>query len=151
MILKDRITAVMQIYHQRLNQAAYMVGNDQLYFSRQCETEEQPYLRSLIKATEEWSEIDTGWIPKDKVGLLVIFNEEGKHLQANPTEKQAKEIASKVLEVSWAVWCPPVYQYTPPFLIRPREVMPFSPSTIEGMFIRSRSGIARYTICALPG
>jgi hypothetical protein len=93
--LKSEITVVEQVYHQLSGSQPRAIESR---FSRELESDEQPYERHL-KVGEESVPLDCGWIKE--ASQLVIINEEGKGLQANPTDEERKGLACKILEISY--------------------------------------------------
>jgi len=137
--IPSRITVVDNLYFQETGEQTSQFS---CQFSRNVESEQQPYERRL-KATEEWQPIDTGWLDED-VGALFIRNEAGKNLQTIPTEAEALEISKQVLQLSFggtefAAWNVP-----------PGESFRGSPATIKDLMIRSLSGTPRYTLYLIP-
>lgn len=139
----NRLTVVEMLYHQQgvLNPESF-----QHNYSRELKTDEQTYGPRRDKVGEEWQELKLGWF-SDKglnCGLLRIVNEEGGQQQRIPTPEQLAETAAKVIE----------YCYkggeAKPFLLHPQESCRVYPSNIEGLMIRCRKGVAKYTVVAFP-
>lgn len=130
---KDRLTIVETVYHRQYGEEATSVESR---FTRELETQEQPYTRRL-KVEEDWRSLDVGWIAQ--VGMLIIENTEGKFLHRNPTEAEKAETLKKILEIkhegSEGCW-----------LILPGESMRACPSDASSLRIRCQLGIARFTI-----
>lgn len=134
----SRVTVVEQVYHQILNGQPHLVESR---FSRDLESDEQAYERRL-KVGEAGVPLDCGWVTK--ASQLLIINEEGRNLQVNPTDEERKKLSEKVLEVYY------VQSLTSPWLVLPGESMRGCPSTLEGLRIRSQSGIIRFTLHVIP-
>lgn len=65
----------------------------------QCEAEgceEGPYRRPRMKLTEEWADLDIGWVEKPQ---LVIVTCPYPQFADRPTERARKEAYSKVVEL----------------------------------------------------
>lgn len=139
---KDRVTVVEMVYHQMISTGSQPIAAD-VKFSRELETSEQPYERNspTTVVTEEWTQVDTGWL--ETCSQLLILNEEGKHLQTNPSEEQKQETKEKIIEVTLAgdiAHC----------LIYPGESLRVTPVDLKSVFLRCRKGSARYTIWVFP-
>lgn len=134
-LLRDRLTVSERVYHRPIGEEASEFVSA---YSHELETQEQPYERNCT-ATEEWQEVDLGWL-KDGVSMLVIRNNEGRRLQRNPTDDVKADIAKRVLLVS--------PDRSLPWLVRPKESLRGCPST--RLFIRSQHGPIKYTVFAVP-
>ena len=135
---KDILTVVEMVYLQPIDGEAQCVESR---YMRELDTHEQLYKRRMT-VTNEWKPLDVGWI--EKAGLLVIHNEEGQHLTANPTEEEAKTIADSIVEISSnSEGCFRI-------LVRPGESTRFEPSDVFKLQIRSRTAKAFVTIHAFP-
>ncbi len=135
-MLKDILTVVEMVYLQSIEGEAQCVESR---YMRELDTHEQLYKRKLT-VTNEWKPLDVGWI--EKAGLLVIHNEEGKHLTVNPTEEEAKAIADSIVEIS----SNPEGCFS--ILVRPGESTRFEPSDVSKLQIRSQSDKAAIIIHA---
>lgn len=135
---KSRITVVEQVYHQVSGDQPHLVESK---FSRELESDEQPYERHL-KVGEEPELLDCGWVKK--ASQLLIINEEGRFLQTQPTEAEREELQLKVLEVYFGKLS------IDSWIVPPGESMRACPSSLVGVYLRSRSGILRLTLHALP-
>ncbi len=137
-MLKDILTVVEMVYLQSVEGETQCIESR---YMRELDTQEQLYKRRTT-VTNEWKPLDVGWI--EKPGLLVINNEEGKHLTVNPTEEEAKAIADRVVEIS----SNPEGCFR--ILIRPGESTRFEPSDVSKLQIRSQSDKASVIIHAFP-
>jgi hypothetical protein len=108
-------------------------------FARKLETDEQPYTRR-ITVTQEWQQVDTGWITE--AGMLRLANKEGEGLQVQPTAEERAAMASKIVELS--------VDGSAPWLIFPGESFRGMPSELESLRVRCRSGEARCLITIFP-
>lgn len=134
---KDRLTVVENVYHQAISDGQGPTQFESRY-SRELDTKEQVYQRRT-KVGEDWEPLDFGWI--EKVGLLLIRNEEGKFTEI-PTDEENQRTQRKILEVAYCSegsgWLIPV-----------GESMRGIP-TSKLARIRSHSGVTRYTITVIP-
>lgn len=135
---KAILTVVEMIYLQSRNGEAQCVESR---YMRELDTDEQLYKRRLV-ITNEWKPLDVGWI--EKPGLLIIHNEEGKHLTVNPTYKEKQIIADRVVEIS----SNPEGCFS--ILVLPGESTRFQPSEVSKLQIRCRSDKASIIIHAFP-
>lgn len=137
----DRLTVVEMVYHRPYGEETLAVDTR---FTRKVDSGEQPYQRLCHKptnmATEEWKELDFGWL-KESIGMIVIVNNEGFY-PLNPTEEEEKEVESRVIEIG--------YSEKDTWEIPPRESFRGTPSNPSGLRIRCRSGMAKYTLTVLP-
>lgn len=135
----DKLTIVESIYHQPFGEQPTQVENR---FEQILSSSEQPYQRKL-KATEEWQQLDFGWL--ESVGMILIVNTEGKFLQLQPTEEEKEETAKKVLELCYRISvCPFGWSILPGASFRGQ---PNDPTTLH---IRSQSGVTRFMLYAWP-
>ncbi len=137
-ISKSRIVVVETVYHQQHGGQPTAVESR---YAHNLTTDEQVYGPRKIVATEEWKPLDVGWVKS--ASLLILSNEEGKGLQVNPTEQQRKDMAARVVELSWDprpfVW-----------LIHPGHSFRGCPSQLKGLIIRCRSGQAECFVTVYP-
>jgi hypothetical protein len=151
---RDRMTVVEKIYHQPANGEAFCCETT---FERTLNDEESVYSRK-VKATEEWKPLDYGWITENnqKVGMLVIRNDEGKNIQRLPSDEEKVELAGKILEIG----CLQAAQestgdrhcvFVPLFHILPGESMRGVPAN-QDIQVRSLKGSGQisYTVFAFP-
>lgn len=133
---KDRLTVIDSVYHQA-------PGKDpdqyETKFSRPLESEEQVYDRDLI-ATEEWTQLDKGWI--ESCSQLLIMNTEGKTVQTILSQEENSELAEKILEIRQGT------EVT--WLVPPKESVRGIPANLDTIFIRCRKGTANYTVVLFP-
>lgn len=141
--LKDRLTVVSRIYHQRVGKNPKSI---ECKFSRLIEHGQQLYEREM-EATEEWQPLDCGWVAD--VGMLVIINQEGQNLQVHPTDEEREATAKKILDLCYAV---DVHHGIDDafWSILPDEFFCGSPRDAKSLYIRSQSGIAEYTLYLIP-
>lgn len=115
------------------------------------ETDEQPYQRKL-KVGPEWQPLDCGWLDGKGVSLLVLVNEEGKHLTVIPSEQQKAALALRVVEVGAQTLygmgdAPGVVLLA---LLHPGLSLRFWPADAKSLRLRSRAGEARVTMTLFP-
>lgn len=151
---KSRITVVDMVYHQPADLPPTTMLGDAMRFSRELESDEQPYERRLL-ATEDWKPLDCGWI--SKVGMLLLRNDEG-FFSVRPTPEQRAEVALRVIEITFD-YClnpsdSPLCSSTDPYgrciLVPPGESCRFFPEDAKSLRVRCRSGRAQYTISLSP-
>jgi hypothetical protein len=130
-----RLTVVESLYHQGTADEPF---NFVSKFERMLMIDEQPYVRQA-KATEEWKKLDFAWL-NEGYGTVVIRNEEGTFPNTKPTDEEKQEAEARVLEVG--------YENETPWLVYPRASMRVCPT--KPLFIRSRSGKSRFTLCVIP-
>jgi hypothetical protein len=102
-------------------------------------SDEQPYQR-IIKLTESWTPLDTGWVKE--ASLIVIENQAGKHQLVRPDAKQIQEIAAKVIEIgkegeAWE-------------LVPAGQTRVFTPVELDRIQLRSRSGEVKAIVTVFP-
>lgn len=138
---KARIGVVSLLYHQQPGVDPISIDSR---FSRWLESTEQPYLRK-ITIKEEWTPLDLGWIG-DKVGMLLIKNEEG-HFQIQPTEEQRQEVMARIVELAVESAAGIIVLWG---LVRPLESIQFEPSNAQYLRLRCRKGQAKITLAVMP-
>lgn len=109
------------------------------------ETDEQPYQRKL-KVGPEWQHLDCGWLEGNGTSLLVLVNEEGKHLTVVPSEQQKTALALRVVDVG--VFSQGLLATVA--VLRPGLSLRFEPADAKALRLRSRSGEARVTLTLFP-
>lgn len=91
----DRVTYAGRLHHQH-------EGDDSVSFDfsghSYCTEQEQPYKRMFKLTPNQLTKIDYGWL-KDKAGLLVIENREGRSQKMNLTDEEIQEVQQKVLRI----------------------------------------------------
>ena len=139
----NRLTVVENVYFQEYDGQPSGITSR---FGQSLESEEQAYNRK-IRIGSGWQSLDCGWV--EDAAQLVISNEEGKHLQAYPTEEEQAAIAAKVIEVSFECLPP---GHSPPCMweILPGQTMRGRPSNVKQILVRCRSGVARAIVFAIP-
>jgi len=136
--IKNRMTVVERVHHQIPGSEP---GSVESTFSRELESDEQPYLR-FAKAAEDWQPLDLGWV--EQVGMLCISNDEGRNLSVVPTDDEKAETAKKILEITYNV------NGEECWIVLPKESMRANPSHPKNLFIRSQHGTVRITIYVIP-
>lgn len=132
----DVLTVVETVYHLSPGEQP---KSFETRFSRDLETVEQCYERHLL-AKEIPTELYFGWL--NSVGTFVIRNKEGINPQQVVSEEEKEQLKRKVLVVS--------YGNGPGWLVPPLESVRLTPSTLEGIFVRSLSGDIPFTLFAVP-
>ena len=140
--IKDRLTVRETVYHHPFGHNPQAI---ETRFSHELETTEQLYERHL-QVTEEWQPLDCGWL-KDKVGMLVIQNDEGHFLYVNPTDEEREAAANRTVEVAYKK---PEQSCSNCWLIPPGESMRARPSHASELAIRCQSGVAEITLYLIP-
>lgn len=143
---RSRLTVVENIYFQNPNEQPTVLENS---FGCWIDAIEQPYLRRT-KIGESWEQLEAGWLAKEKVGMLVIRNDEGKFPTTYPTDQERKIVESRVIEVFYRGGSPPVLTPSACFIIPPGESIRVQPVNLANLSIRCRSGEARYTLAVFP-
>ncbi len=136
--LKARVGVVETVYHQLPREQPTSV--ESRYF-RELDSIEQSYVRSLV-ATEEWMPLvpEPCWVTEPS--MMIVKNLEGmKTFMVYPTEKQKREALAKVLEIGFRDGL-----MEPNLVIATGESMRVQPANQRTMFIRSRSGEARFSL-----
>jgi hypothetical protein len=136
--IKSRLGVVEHVYHQASNDQAFQVEGR---YSRPLVTNEQPYRRKLT-LTKEWQPFDSGWVKE--AGMIHVSNEEGKHAQVIPTEREAAVTSAKVIELA-------SFDADPnPYLIMPGETFRGQPKDVRQLMIRCQYGTATCWVTVFP-
>lgn len=141
--IRSRLTVVESIYHQTTGEQPSAVLTR---FSRDLESDEQPYVRRRRKATPEWQPVDYGWV--ESPAMVVIQNDERRLLRAratNPTDEERLAAEAKVIELRFAD-----SSHSPVWLILPGETMRGSPSPGASLRVRCLAGEAQYNLFVYP-
>ncbi len=136
------LTVAGMVYH-RESPTEEATSHD-LTFSRVLSTQEQPYGPRKCKVDENWTPLDYGWLADKPISMILIKNLEGKFPQTQPTEQERLDASAKALEVGYEA-------SEDGFSVLVGETQPFSPSNPSALRIRSKSGIAQYSITVIPG
>lgn len=107
---------------------------DNRYY-RMLNSNDQLYMRKLTAGTKPVF-LDFGWVKEPRV--LVVTNEEGKHVQKQPV---VSELEPKVLEL--------LSGETVFARLRPGETMVYEP--VGAVNVRAVVGQVRFTVHAVPG
>jgi hypothetical protein len=107
--IKDRIVVVHSVVHQAQGQDGdpYQLG-----YQRYLETKDAA-LKKPITLGQDWEVINTYWL--EECSMLIIQNNEGQGLHRRPTEAEQKDIALRVIQVSF---------YTPSVQLMPGKPRP---------------------------
>lgn len=131
-----RITVSETVYHQLRGDRPISFSGQ---FARSLETTEQPYTRRT-EVGETWSVLDTGWV--EEPAMILLINEEGRHLQQNPTDLERAVIGTRCLRVRYE-------DDAGEWLVPPGESFRGRPNG-RPLMIRCEKGTARYTLHAFP-
>lgn len=131
-IIKDRLTYRIMWYFQQPDREAQQV---ECGHTRDLSESDQPYMRELT-ATEEWQNLDYGWIENPGTILIETFP---LRLPVNPSEEQRKAYEEGILELGYA-------DSSGGCLIYPGQALPFNVTEPENLRIRSHKGDVRYRI-----
>lgn len=123
-------------------------------FSKFIHSPEQPFKRVLATVNEEWERLNFVWLDGKPLGMLVIYNDEGKFLQVVPSPEEIAEAAKKILQVGFSkngeVGPEPWIDVNPSgdgVTSESCRLVPTSPSSV---YVRSLSGPIRYSFTAFP-
>lgn len=143
--LRDRMTVVDKVYHQPQNGDAYCCETT---FERWLNDEESVYSRK-IKVGSEWKLLHLGWFTDDSkpVGMLVMRNNEGTHLQALLSDEEKDQLSKRVLEVGVSIGDRD--EFVPVFLVPPGESNRVVPSATP-LCVRCLGGECSFTVFAFP-
>ena len=136
---KNQVFVIETIYHQPVSGFPTTALGDSTRFSRELESDEQPYERHKI-AKHDWELLDHGWI--DKCGMFLLRNDEG-FFSTNPTPEQREEVFKRVIEISFD-------NKTPSILIPPKETCRFYPTDLSQIWLRCQEGTAKYSLYLIP-
>jgi len=136
---KNQVFIVETLYHQPTGGFPTTALGDTTRFSRELESDEQPYERRKL-AKGNWELLDHGWI--DQCGMLLLRNDEG-YFSTNPTPEQREEIFKRVIEISFS-------DKIPSILIPPKETCRFYPANLSQIQLRCQEGVAKYTLYLIP-
>lgn len=153
-IPKNRITVVENVYHQVLSRNEQPTQYGPKPFVIELETDEQVYSRRLI-ITEEWSELDLGWIAKAK--MFILWNDEGKFPILVPTPEEVLIASKKVLEIALApLHASKIDQDSPRIaleafgLVYPQSSIRLFPSDSRRYRVRCQSDTCSLLVVAFP-
>lgn len=141
-----RFGAVTTLFHQQPRTPAFTVD---VRFTRFLDSDEQPYQRRLT-LTESWVPLDLGsWIDPEKVAVLIIKNEEGRHLTI-PTEEEKKDMAERRVFIGRPFGNDPKGFIDIHWQIRPDECFQGEPYNAQGLYLRAARGKVRCTLTVIP-
>lgn len=151
---KNRITVVENVYHQVLSRQEQPTQYGPKPFTVDLETDEQVcQRRSTI--TEEWSEIDLGWVKQAK--MLVIWNDEGRFPNVIPSPVDVALASKRVLEIALVPLYPSKIDQDSPRialeafgLVYPQSSIRLFPSDSKRLQVRCQSGTCNLLIAAFP-
>jgi hypothetical protein len=141
---RPRLTVTQQVSYQLPDDPpkAFRCGFDRELSSG---SGEEVYERTRLKATQDWQEVDFGFLKGKPLAYVAIQNREGLFTQTNPTEEEKIEVAKKVLDIGIYRSDVGAIEFTG---VPPTECYSGWPS--GRLYIRCRSGEARYSLFAVP-
>jgi hypothetical protein len=151
-----RLAVVATVYHVPQDDEPVSV---QYQFDRSVRSDEQTYTRR-VKIGEQWTPLDHGWV--EQAGMVVVSNDEGRFLKANPTIEEKAETSLKIIEIAVVaimtseknrtMHSPPrLPDVTVPFgLVYPGETTHLTPLDVKTLRLRCRSGTARVSLTVIP-
>lgn len=175
-----KLVVVSQIAHVRTEQK---LGDQPTVrtpnFGRALESDNYPFIIPRIKLTQEWKQVDSSWVEKDKCSMLLISNNEGRGFTTIPHKEELEDIYKRVVEVgilttylvptvdevrayeiqarNRTVWDTepiqkpePIVEITPLFYIHPTEEHPYSPRDLGKLWFRCVHGEANCTFTFYP-
>ena len=92
---RNRLTCVLNLYHE---QHGEQPTGMRLTFSESLSVNAERYQRRM-RVTEQAIPLDLGWFKPDEVGLILVENLEGLHLQVHPSDEERADLELRVLEV----------------------------------------------------
>lgn len=138
---QGRITVTMGVHFQKGPDEPQSTSGAFHFYTES--DQEEVYRRRRLKAEQGHSiPLETGWIPIDEVGIVVIENLAGKNLKVNPTEEEQKEFAKQVIDV--------MFNESSGIEIKPGQQFPFVPTDPSNVTICCRHGIVRYNLAVYP-
>jgi len=134
------LVVVEQVYYQVRGEEPAAAESR---YARHVSGDEQCYERH-VRAGPEWRPLDLGWLAGRPLSLLVLRNDEGRHLDANPTPERRRELDGRVVELAQdggGAFA----------LVRPGESLRLEPADPARLRLRCRAGAARCVLGAYPG
>ena len=105
------------------------------------------YTRRIKVDDKEWIPLDLGWVPADKVGLIVLENRTGADGPlSNPTEGEKKAVAESILEIGVGGEKFARLQWK----VRPGRFFCAEPVNAGQIIIKSVKGTVKLTIFIVP-
>jgi hypothetical protein len=138
---KSRLTINEIIYHQSPEQSPTSIQSS---FGIWLDSTEQPYVRiNRTAPADAWVKLEVGWLAEVGISLVLIENEESKHIAINPTEAEKTEIDNRVLGLAFD----PTSLF-PQFIVRPGSSSRFTPT--QDLYIRGLTGPVKYSVHIFP-
>lgn len=138
----NRMTIYAQVHQERSGEHPISCP---LSFSEGLTLEEDVYARRHT-ATEKWEPLDLGWLGKDKAGLVVIENLEGREVLVNPTEEEKQVLTDRFLKLAPDIAGAEELAFTIP----PRQHRYFTNQDLSRLRVRCNRGTARFKITVFP-
>lgn len=135
-----RITTISQSYYE---DSSGVQGQTEARTWRNTEADEQPYGPRKLTVSEEWQEVDFGWVLTPS--LLIVYNPEGP----NPKDGSGQSLEVGVQNCG-AVVKDELPAVTPVAILSPRKDFMVWPCPNTRYFVRSRGGHCRYEVTAYP-
>jgi hypothetical protein len=139
-VQRNRLTVVETIYHWLRDGQPIFV---QQGWNRLLDSDEDGYKRRVV-VKQEWQQLDLGWLKSKPLSAVYLANEREQQA-VNPSPEEQAAIEAKVVEVGFAE-----SGIHAAFQIRPGESMRACPIDADRLYLRSRAGIARINILAIP-
>jgi len=139
-----RVTTQLKVTHESTELDPSQVDKT---FTFAIEDIEEEHYSRIIKATEEGSLLQFGWV--EEPSMIVIENLAGERLKVRPTEEEQAVIDSQILEV-WAgssLVCFILPGMAQQFLINHPSIPRSEPTDY---FIRCQVGTTKYNLTAMP-
>lgn len=140
---RDRVTGQLLMHYQQFGEDA-ITGS--AHFNFLLDVSEEPPYQRWQWVTEEWKQLDTGWV--DRVGYALLESRVGKGLNVNPSPEQLAEFALQVIEVSTVDPAVVDEDSLKPMLLRPGRGLMADFS--EAPWLRCRHGKAKINVTIFP-
>lgn len=146
MAQRDRLTVIETIYYQPFGEEAS--ASDNRYSCELKTSGQQLYGPRKLKATQEWQQLDVGWLKDGLAGMFSIKNIEGLVREKLPSADELKEVATRIIEITYD----PEDDRENPLCweIPPGQSFQGKPSHIDKLYIRTQFGTAKYLLTVFP-
>lgn len=139
----SRLTLILTAHHSR--NGSQPTTTDVRY--GKTLTEDEDTYRRDIKVSEDWTNLDMGWIGNPS--FLILQNLAGEGLATIPTPEKRRDIDSKIIEVGINT----DYENSPVISmisILPREIAAFTPSNSNNIYVRCINGETKLRVNTFP-
>lgn len=92
----DRVTMTLNMHHEHRGEEPFGLS---IISQQLLEFMEEPY-RRRITVTEEWQAVEAPF-PSDRIGFIVVENNEGKDPLVHPSPEEKAKIAARIVEASY--------------------------------------------------